>query len=151
MDRTRNAVLLALLVLLVLAFAGCGGDDSDEFREDYNAAVAELAKISTDIGSAAGDASEQSNAEIANEFNQIAATAGKTRAELADLDPPEDAKDEFDKLLDALDQGVGDLRSVARAAKADNPQKASRAAKKLARSGAEITEAEDALKKAVDG
>ena len=125
--------------------------DIDQFREDYNAAVDKLSKINTDIGSAAGDAGERSNAKIANEFNQIADTAEQTRSDLADLDPPEDAKQEFDKLLAALEKGVGDLRSVAKAAKSNNPQRANQAVEDLARSGEEITAAETALKKAVDG
>jgi len=151
MNRTRNAVVAALAVLLALVVAGCGGEDSDQFREDYNAAVGKLAKVSAEIESAAGGSGRQSNAEIAKQFNQIADTAEQTRAELAGLDPPKDAKEEFDELLGALDQGVGDLRSVAKAAKSDNPQKAGRAAARLARSGREITAAEDSLKKAVDG
>jgi uncharacterized phage infection (PIP) family protein YhgE len=151
MNRPRLAIVLALAALLAITAPACGGDDSDQFREDYNAAVDKLSKINTDIGTAAGGATDQSNKAIAKEFNQIADTAEQTRSRLSDLDPPEDAKDEFDKLLSSLETGVEDLRAVAKAARANSPQEANQAVKKLAQTGQEITEAENALKAAVDG
>jgi uncharacterized phage infection (PIP) family protein YhgE len=151
MNRLRLAIVLALAALLAITAPACGGDDSDQFREDYNAAVDKLSKINTDIGTAAGGATDQSNKAIAKEFNQIADTAEQTRSRLSDLDPPEDAKDEFDKLLSSLETGVEDLRAVAKAARANSPQEANQAVKKLAQTGQEITEAENALKAAVDG
>ena len=45
MNHTRPATLVALALALVLPAVGCGGEDSDQFREDYNAAVDELSKI----------------------------------------------------------------------------------------------------------
>jgi ribosomal protein L29 len=145
-----TAVCLAALAVALPA-AGCGGDDSDQFREDYNAAVERLSRINSDIGSAAGGAGAQSNDAIAKEFNKIADTAEQTRSDLAELDPPDDAKEEFDTLLSSLEKGVGDLRAVASAAKSDNPAKANKAVRNLAQTGQEITDAENALKKAVDG
>lgn len=151
MNRSRLiAVCLAALTVAMPA-AGCGGDDSDQFREDYNAAVDKLSRINSDIGSAAGGAAGQSNDAIAKEFDKIANTAEQTRSDLADLDPPDDAKEEFDALLSSLEQGVDNLRAVAKAAKDNNPAEANKAVQDLARTGQEITDAENALKKAVDG
>jgi hypothetical protein len=151
MKRSGLTALCLAALAVALPGAGCGGDDSDQFREDYNAAVAKLSRINSDIGSAAGGAAGQSNDEIAKEFDKIADTAEQTRSDLADLDPPDDAKEEFDTLLSSLGKGVEDLRAVASAAKSDNPAKANEAVRDLARTGQEITEAEDALKRAVDG
>jgi hypothetical protein len=147
----RCKVVFAVLAL-ALAGAGCGGDDdSEQFREDYNAAVDRLSKINTDIGQAAGGAAGQSNRAIAEEFEGIADTAEQTRSDLAELEPPGDATDEFDRLLAALAEGVDDLKAVARAARQGDPQEASDAVRSLSRSGQEITQAENALKQAVDG
>jgi uncharacterized phage infection (PIP) family protein YhgE len=145
-----TAVCLAALAVALPA-AGCGGDDSDQFREDYNAAVERLSRINGDIGSAAGGAGAQSNDAIAKEFNKIADTAEQTRSDLAELDPPDDAKEEFDTLLSSLEKGVDDLRAVASAAKSNSPQEANQAVQNLAKTGQEITQAENALKQAVDG
>jgi hypothetical protein len=151
MNRTRLAAVCLAALTVALPAAGCGGDDSDQFREDYNTAVDKLSRINSDIGSAAGGGAGQSNDAIAKEFNKIADTAEQTRSDLADLDPPDDAKEEFDTLLSSLEKGVGDLRAVASAAKSNNPAEANQAVQDLAKTGQEITEAENALKKAVDG
>lgn len=151
MTWTRWAAGAAATLALAVPAVGCGGEDSDQFREDYNAAVDKLSNINSDIGQAAGGAAGQSNQAIAKEFNKIADTAEKTRSDLADLDPPEDAKDEFDRLLSAMDQGVKDLRAVASAAKENDPKAAQEAVQSLGKSGQEITNAENDLKKVVDG
>jgi hypothetical protein len=131
--------------------ASCGGDDSNQFREDYNAAVNNLSKINSEIGSVSAGGAGQSNAAIAKELDNIATAADKARGGLAELDPPEDAKKEFDTLLAALETGVEDLRSMAKAAKSGDPEEAQAAAQELAKSGQEISAAEKALKAAVDG
>ncbi len=150
MNRTRAAALAAMTLAIALPVAACGGDDSDEFREDYNAAVEDLSKVNDDIGQAAGAAGD-SNKQIAKKFDEIADTAEQTRTDLAALEPPEDAKEEFDELLAALKKGVADLRAVADAAISNDPAAATQAVADLSKSGAEITKAENALKDAVDG
>jgi hypothetical protein len=149
-SRPLTSIAASICALaLVLPAAGCGGDDSNQFREDYNAAVNKLTKINTEIGSATSGG--QSNAAIAKELDGIADAADKARADIAELEPPEDAKKEFDTLLAALDTGVEDLRTMADAAKSNDPAKAQAAAQELVQSGQEITTAENALKTAVDG
>ena len=151
MNRTRAAALAAITLAIALPAAACGGgDDSDEFREDYNAAVENLSKVNDDIGQAGGDAGE-SNQQIAKKFDEIADTAEQTRTDLAALEPPEDAKEEFDELLAALEKGVADLRAVADAATSNDPAATAQAVSDLSESGADITKAEAALKDAVDG
>ena len=152
--KPRPITLVATAVCaltLVVGVAGCGGDDSNQFREDYNAAVENLTEINSEIGSATAGGAGQSNAAIAKELDEIADAADTARGEIADLDPPEDAKQEFDKLLAALDSGVDDLRSMATAAKSGDSAKAQTAAQELVKSGQQITAAENALKTAVDG
>ncbi len=147
--RLRTSLICALA--LALPVASCGGDDSNQFREDYNAAVNNLSKINSEIGSVSAGTAGQSNAAIAKQLDNIAGAADKARGDLAKLDPPEDAKKEFDTLLAALETGVDDLRSMAKAAKANNPEQAQAAAQALTKSGQEITAAENALQTAVDG
>lgn len=150
-SRRLSSVAAALCALaLIVPVAGCGGDGSNEFRDDYNAAVNRLSKINSEIGSV-GAGGSQSNAAIAKKIDNIADEADKARTDLADLEPPEDAQQEFDKLLAALETGVGDLRSMAQAAKSNDPEKAQAAAQALAKSGQQITAAENALKTVVDG
>jgi hypothetical protein len=103
--------------------------------------------VGSDIGRS--EAGDQSNREIAADFERFADTWDRTRANLSELTPPEDARDEFDELLAALEQGIGDLRAAARAARSDDPQAFADARESLAESGEEIADAEQELKDAV--
>jgi hypothetical protein len=98
-----------------------------------------------------GGAAGQSNKAIATEFQQLADKAQQARDNLAELDPPDDAKESFDRLLSSLQDGADDLRAVASAARQGDPQAANQAAQDLVASGKEIQKAETELQKAVDG
>jgi hypothetical protein len=150
MTRTR---LAAIALALALGAAGCGGggDDADQFREDYNAAVDRLNEVNTNIQESGQSIASQSGEEIAEDFNRIAETAEKTRQDLEDLDPPDDAQQEFDRLLSSVEEGVQALRATAEAAREENQQRFLEAAQRLSQTGEKITDAESALKQAVDG
>jgi hypothetical protein len=127
---------VALLVLLVVT--GCGGGN-DSFTDDYNEAVKPLAELQTSGGSSAG------------EFDRLADRTEKTRDNLADLDPPDDAQDEMDKLLAGLEGVTRDLSAVADAVRAKDPAEQAQAAKQLVQSSSEVQRAETALQRAVEG
>jgi hypothetical protein len=127
---------VALLVLLVVA--GCGGS-GDSFTDDYNEAVKPLSELGANVGSSAG------------EFDRLAAKTKKTRDNLADLDPPEDAQDEMDKLLTGLEGVTRDLSAVADAVREKDPAEQAEAAKQLVQSSSEVQRAETALQQAVEG
>ena len=78
-----------VVVLVLLAMAGCGGGD-DSFAEDYNEAVEPLAGLQSETGTSA------------RQFDRLAEKTRQTHANLADLDPPEDAQEEMDTLLSGL-------------------------------------------------
>jgi hypothetical protein len=127
---------VALLVLLVVA--GCGGGN-DSFTEDYNDAVKPLAELQTNVGSSAA------------EFERLADKTRQTRENLADLDPPDDAQDEMDKLIAGLEDVTSDLSAVADAVRSKDPTEQATAAKNLVESSTEIQQAETALQQAVEG
>jgi hypothetical protein len=127
---------VALLVLLVVA--GCGGGN-DSFTEDYNDAVKPLSQLQTTGGTSAA------------EFDRLANRTKETHDNLADLDPPDDAKDEMDKLLSGLEGVTRDLSAVADAVRAKDPAQQADAAKQLVKSSAEVQQAESALQQAVEG
>jgi hypothetical protein len=127
---------VALLVLLVVA--GCGGGN-DSFTDDYNQAVKPLSELKTGAGSSAG------------EFDRLADRTRKTRENLADLDPPDDAQDEMDKLLSGLEGVTRDLSAVADGIRSKDPAQQADAAKQLVKSSTEVQQAESALQQAVEG
>jgi prophage DNA circulation protein len=128
-----------VMLLVLLAVAGCGGGSDDSFTEDYNDAVKPLSELKTDMGSNAA------------QFDKLAERTGETRDNLADLDPPEEAQDEMDKLLSGLDRVTEDLSGVADAVRSKDPVKQQDAAKRLVESSADVQQAESALQKAVEG
>jgi hypothetical protein len=140
------------LLLAALIGIGCGGDDdtTDRFRDGYNAAIERLNEVNTNIQESGEELTSQPGAKIGREFDRIAETAAQTRAELAELAPPEEARDEFDALLAAIQEGVKNIRGVADAARDGNQARFQEATEALSESGEEISEAESELKDAVE-
>src|SRR3954447_994334 len=128
----------AAMLLVLLAVAGCGGDDST-FTQDYNRAVRPLSRLGQHIGTKPSS------------FDTLAKRTGQTRANLAELDPPEGAQDEMKALLARLDAVTGDLRGVAKASRANDVVDQRKAAKALVRSSNAVEQAETKLKRAVEG
>jgi hypothetical protein len=151
MTWTRLAASVVLLCAVSLPVSACGESEETEFKEDYNAAVKPLSELNSDIGSSIDGASGRSNDAIAREFDQLADKTQQTRDNLADLEPPEGARESFDQLLSSLGQGTDDLRAVAQAAKEGDPAAARQASKALVSSGKAIQKAETELQEAVDG
>jgi hypothetical protein len=156
MTRGRAAIslLLAALmpVLAALVVAGCGEDDdtADQFRDGYNAAIQRLNAVNSDIRESGEELASKPGPQIAREFDRIAETAAQTRSDLSQLEPPEDARDEFDELLAAIKDGAANIRAVADAARRENQQQFLDATKALSESGEEISAAENELKDAVE-
>jgi hypothetical protein len=126
----------AAAVLVLLAAAGCGGDDSS-FTQDYNRAVRPLSRLGGQL-----DTKPSS-------FDRLARRTAATRRNLEKLDPPDGARDEFDAMLARLDSVVSDLRRVARTARGHDVVKQRRAARALVRSSTAVEQAETRLKAAV--
>ncbi|MGH2715241.1 MAG: hypothetical protein ACRDM7_15380 [Thermoleophilaceae bacterium] len=147
-----SARAAAFMLMAALAVLGCGGEDesADRFRDGYNAAIARLNDVNSNIEESGEELASQPGGEIAREFDRIATTADRTRADLAKLEPPEDARDEFDELLAAIGDGATDIRAVADAARRENQERFLEATQALSRSGQEISEAEDSLKDAME-
>jgi hypothetical protein len=132
MKLTSSAV-----VLVLLALAGCGGSDSS-FAADYNTAVRPLSSLGQEMGTKPAA------------FERLARGTARTRRNLAKLDPPANARDEFEALLVRLEDVTRDLEAVAGAERSKNVPRQRRAAKRLVRSSAAVQKAETALKQAVE-
>jgi methyl-accepting chemotaxis protein len=149
MIRARAAVLVLLAIPSGLA---CGDDDdtADRFRDGYNQAIERLNEVNSDIQESGEQLAAQPGSEIGRQFDRIAETAARTRAELAELEPPEQAREEFDELLAAVQDGIRDIRAAADAARTESQERFNEAAERLSESGQEIAEAEEELKDAVE-
>ena len=128
----------AAALLVLLAAAGCGGDDST-FTQDYNRAVRPLSRLEEHIGTKPSS------------FDTLARRTHQTRANLAQLDSPDGADDELKALLRRLDAVTADLRHVATAARGHDVVEQRRAARALVHSSNAVEQAETKLKRAVEG
>ena len=142
----KRLTIAAPLVALVIAVAGCGGSDSDEFVESYNAATAPLQELTSDLGAAVGG-----GAGAEKQLNQMADELAEVRTKLADLEPPDGAQDELDAMLTALEDTADQVREIAKAAKSGDVEALTAAATELSSTGTALAEAETKLKTAVEG
>jgi hypothetical protein len=127
----------AAVVLVLLAMAGCGSDDNGSFTRDYNRAVRPLSRLGQHVGTSPAS------------FDRLARRTQATRDNIAELDAPDDAKDELHALVGRLDAVTADLRGVARAARGNDVVKQRKAANALVRSSNAVQRAETKLKRAV--
>jgi hypothetical protein len=128
----------AALVFVLLALAGCGESDSS-FTDDYNKAVKPLSELGQGLGTNPAA------------FDRLAKSTSQTRRNLAKLDAPDDAQEEFGALLGRLDDVTDDLTEVADAERSRDVVRQRRAARRLVRSSDAVERAETALKQAVEG
>jgi hypothetical protein len=126
----------ALLPVLLLA-GGCQ-ESGESFAEAYNQAAQPLTELRAEVGTKPA------------EFRRLARRTELTRSNLARLDPPDDARDELDRLLRGLREATRDLRAVAIAARSANVAEQRQAARRLVRSSTEVQRAEAALQRAVN-
>jgi hypothetical protein len=147
----RAAAWIVVATALVFGAAACGDDSSDEFKDQYNQAVRPLSTLGDDIGESLSGAEGQSNQALATQFDKLADRADQTRRNLSELEPPEDATDQFDELLASLKGATADLRAVGESAREGDPAEAAEATQDLVQSGQRVQRAEAAFKNAVGG
>ena len=143
--RPHLAVIPAVAV--ALAVTGCGGSDDADFVEGYNSAVAPLATLMSDLGPSAG----ADPAAASKSLVQLADGLDGVRTKLAALEPPQDAADELDTMLGALDKGTDQVSAMASAAKDGDVEKLTKATEKFSRTGTQLVTAEAQLRTAVEG
>ena len=145
--RVKGPMALAAVVAFAVLALGCGSDK--EFIEGYNRATRPLQKLNADVGGALSDTKDRKAA--SDQFDELADTAQKVNGDLARLDPPDDAKGDFEALKASLRAFEGDLRNFASAADSGSLKRITTAANALAKDGDAISKSEDAVKKEVEG
>ena len=143
--------LVAAVAIAALA-AGCGGDGGDDAKQDTakfesgaKAATAETTKIGSDIGTAIQAAPNETDAELAATFTDLASRARAVVADLNALDPPAASRAKVNALVGALGTGAQDLDAIATAARAHDASSARAATETLGRDSPAIKSAKDAL------
>ena len=129
---------LAPLLGLVIAAAGCGGADPEEFSKQYAGATAPLETVFAEIGDLGPEAAGAEYAAIAADFDDV-------KERLAALEAPDGAQEELDALVTALGEYAEQVRQIGKAAKADDLDALDTAVAGLAAVGDSWLEAEEQL------
>jgi hypothetical protein len=141
----RRAALPIVIAVAVLA-GGCASTEDAEFVDGYNAAVAPLtttmSRLSTSL---AGDPAGASKS-----LDRVADRLVEVRADLAALDPPDDAADEFDRMLVALKTGTKQVRAMARATKDGDLERLGKVTAHLSATGTKLIAIEQELRTIVE-
>lgn len=138
----RRPAALPLVLAVTLVAAGCGSSDDADFVDGYNAAVAPLSTTMSGLSSSpAGDPAAASKA-----LDQVADGLDDVRADLAALDPPEDAADEFDRMLGALEKGTKQVRAMAGATKQGDVKQLTKATADFSATGTDLVTIEQELR-----
>jgi hypothetical protein len=140
----RLAALLPVLAVTAVA-AGCGGSDDADFVDGYNQAVAPLTTVMTDLNADPGDPAAASKS-----LEKVADGLDGVRTDLAALEPPQDAADEFDSMLGQLEKGTEQVRAMASAAEAGDVQKLTKATADFSTTGTKLVEIEQQLRTLVE-
>jgi hypothetical protein len=136
----RRPAALPVVLAVTLVAAGCGSSDDAEFVDGYNAAVAPLSTTMS------GLSSSPNLAAASRSFDQVADGLDDVRADLAALEPPEDAADEFDRMLVALEKGTRQVRVMAGAAKDGDLKRLTRVTAKFSATGTDLVKIEQQLR-----
>lgn len=143
----RLAVLLPLALVAVLA-AGCGESDKDKYIDDYKPLNNELIEIGQKLNRAVQNADTQTDAQLAATFERLGDELQQVGDDIADLDTPDDLKDESDRLTRRIDAAVGDINDISKAAATHNEQAAASATVSLGAVAVAINTAQNRLARA---
>lgn len=119
---TRTLALLAALVALVLV--GCGGGDQlskDEYIKELNSAGKALSTSFGSLGEGIGNTKD--TATLGAKFADASKVLRDASKKIADINPPDDAKDANKKLADGLNAMADSFEAVSKETKggASNP------------------------------
>ena len=146
MHPTRRLLVLPALAVAIGA-AACGSSTDDDFVDRYNAATAPLTRLTSELTAPAGGgtrAAEQKLARMADGLEDV-------KIRLDALQPPGDARKEYDRMLRALEGNAAQTREMAEAVAAQDLTRLADESKAYAEVSTELVKAEAALRAAVDG
>ncbi|MFL5975471.1 MAG: hypothetical protein ACJ76G_10080 [Solirubrobacterales bacterium] len=115
----RTVAVVAAVVGGALLVAGCGGSDSDDYKKQVTKAAQQFKTDAQQAGTSLGGA--QSPTQFRAAAGEFKGAVTKFTDKLNSLDPPSDAKDEQDKLVNDLQHFSGTVNDIS-----DNVQSATR-------------------------
>ena len=152
-SRTHRLVLAGALCAALLG-AGCGGDSEEDKAEEYREGLAEADKTFdqelTQAGATMRQAGQAKSQEQYGEgVEQLRSAVDKFKADLEELDTPDDAENEEEAVTEAVDEFSSAVGRINAAVQADDEQQIRAEVASVQSSGAAVDQAIETLKDAV--
>jgi len=106
----RTVVVVATVMGGALLIAGCGGSDSDDYKKQVTKAAQQFQTDAQQAGTSLGGA--RSATQFRAAAGEFKGAVTKFTDKLNSLDPPSDAKDEQDKLVNDLQHFSGTVNDI---------------------------------------
>ena len=106
----RTVVVVATVMGGALLVAGCGGSDSDDYKKQVTKAAQQFKTDAQQAGTSLGGA--RSATQFRAAAGEFKGAVTKFTDKLNSLDPPSDAKDEQDKLVNDLQHFSGTVNQI---------------------------------------
>lgn len=145
--RPRAPAFLVVLVP-VIALAGCGQSQEDEYADDFKPLNDRLLRVGERIDTGLGSAGDQTNAKLARQFAGFASDLENVNEDIADLDPPKELQDESNALTERTDVVVKDLKDISEGARSGDRMATTRATLAFGRHAQRLNQAQNRLAKA---
>ena len=146
-----NRLVLAGALCAALAAAGCGGNEEEEYRDDFNDAAKTFEERLTEAGTTMRQAGQAKSRErYAEGVDQLQTAGEEFRNDLDDLDPPEDAESGQRALANAIDQFSTAVGSINAAVQADDESAIKAEAARVQAAGRRVDDAIKQVKEAVE-
>jgi methyl-accepting chemotaxis protein len=134
-------ILIIAAAAAALIAAGCG--ESQQFTEDFNEAQKPLEQLLADVQGSAGTPDKA-------KMDKLAQGLDDTADKIADLNAPDDAKDELDAFVEEVHTSADHMRSVGEAVAGGKPEEMTAALGKLSASMGKVSSAQSALQTAIN-
>jgi hypothetical protein len=141
----RRLAIAALAAAVLALAAGCGEDETDAYAGDYRPLSRQIASLGEFTGNAVETAERKTDAQIEEQFGQIAGEMARLRGEVEELDPPDDLADAQRAMVDAMRGVEQALRGIERAAAESDPEAARSETIELVQASEDLREARSRL------
>lgn len=139
-DRKKQRRRWLALTLIAVVVGGAGGlgagllakdDQTDAFGDDFRAASARVVALGEDVREAVFGAAGKTDAQLARDFQRLAAQTRTAEDDVGRLRPPASMRPRVASFRAALRRLGDDLERIARASRRHDPEGANRATGEL--------------------
>jgi hypothetical protein len=135
-----------VLIMAVVAGAGCGESTEEKFEKDYKPLNDKLLQLGQRISSAIAAMPRRDADENGKAFGALAQDTGEIQQEFDELEPPDDLTPDLDDLVSALGDVQGGLEDLE--GQASRRLARARVLREIGPAAREVNTAQDALAKA---